>query len=908
MSNTADKPFRAHYISGTHWDREWYRPFQEFRLLLVEVMDDLLDLLDRDPEFKHFHLDGQTCVLKDYLEIRPEEEPRLKRHIADGRILIGPWFTMPDLFATGQEALVRNLLLGKTICEEWGVQPMATGYVCDMFGHNSQAPQLFRGFGITRAVMGRGANEHTTPTFFTWRAPNGDEAFTFKLQDRYGYAAFAQARHILEAPDADDDPTAEERATKTMEEYARHETSRANGTTIALFDSMDHMPPASNPKRYLDLLRGAYPELEAVHSSLPAFFDEAERTATDLPTRVGELREPAKGTYPYLWLIPNCGSSRVRLKQANDRCERLLASEAEPFAAFARALGDKTPRRLFRTAWEYALLNHAHDSICGCSIDQTHRDMSYRYDQAEILATQLRNRAVGFLASTRKDPSRGEREFAVVLSNPLPRARKEPIVFAVDLPTDYPTQFTEGFPGSQNVKSFTLHTVEGEEIPYQRLSIDPRHQERTRYALTTTEGGDGVVTRYVVAAEIDLPALGFVAVRVRESDAPVRYHGSMRTGPASAENDSVAVAINPNGTFRLTDKATGETYDDLLIYEDDSEIGSGWFHSFTVNDETISTAAGEARLSVIDDGPELVRFAIRRTLALPKRYDWRDERRTDERVEATVTDFLTLKRTARYIEIETVVENVAEDHRLRALFPTDVEADTYLAHTAFDVVERPIARDRETFKWQEYELVQKPFLGFIAIGAGKRGLAFVSGGGFREGGVREDERRTMEATFLRSFRRTVGTPGERDGLELGEIRYRYALMPFAGERARQRALDLHDRLSTEIVASQTGKIRSGFPPLTGEEPARASFLELEIGALALAAIKTSEDGEAMVVRLWNPTDEEQTERLRFFASVKEARYVDLAERPSEKGEPSVDANVVVATASGKSIVSVRVAL
>ena len=69
--------FNAHYISGTHWDREWYRPFQEFRYLLVSLMDDLLDLMERDPQFRYFHLDGQTCVLDDYLEIRPGNRERL---------------------------------------------------------------------------------------------------------------------------------------------------------------------------------------------------------------------------------------------------------------------------------------------------------------------------------------------------------------------------------------------------------------------------------------------------------------------------------------------------------------------------------------------------------------------------------------------------------------------------------------------------------------------------------------------------------------------------------------------------------------------------------------------------------------------------------------------------------------
>ena len=63
----------VHIISHSHWDREWYLPFESHRMQLVELFDNLFDLFENDPEFKSFHLDGQTIVLDDYLEIRPED-------------------------------------------------------------------------------------------------------------------------------------------------------------------------------------------------------------------------------------------------------------------------------------------------------------------------------------------------------------------------------------------------------------------------------------------------------------------------------------------------------------------------------------------------------------------------------------------------------------------------------------------------------------------------------------------------------------------------------------------------------------------------------------------------------------------------------------------------------------------
>lgn len=58
-------------VTHSHWDREWYRTFQDFRARLVDLVDRVIELCDADPGYR-FLLDGQTVVLEDYLEIRPQ--------------------------------------------------------------------------------------------------------------------------------------------------------------------------------------------------------------------------------------------------------------------------------------------------------------------------------------------------------------------------------------------------------------------------------------------------------------------------------------------------------------------------------------------------------------------------------------------------------------------------------------------------------------------------------------------------------------------------------------------------------------------------------------------------------------------------------------------------------------------
>ncbi|MFZ2658677.1 MAG: hypothetical protein WAX69_27340, partial [Victivallales bacterium] len=122
---------RAHVVSHFHWDREWYLPFQDYRELLVRVIDELMDLLEQDPGYRCFTLDGQTVPLEDYLAIRPEQRERLLRQVKSGNIEIGPWFVQPDEFLLSGESLIRNLLLGFRQARAIGVEPMKVGYVPD---------------------------------------------------------------------------------------------------------------------------------------------------------------------------------------------------------------------------------------------------------------------------------------------------------------------------------------------------------------------------------------------------------------------------------------------------------------------------------------------------------------------------------------------------------------------------------------------------------------------------------------------------------------------------------------------------------------------------------------------------------------------------------------------------------
>lgn len=92
---------------------------------------------------------------------------------------------MPDEFLLSGESLIRNLMIGHKISADWGVEAWKYGYLCDVFGHMAQMPQILKEFGIRYALLGCGTNEHTTPAHFVWESPDGSDDTSVQISGNY---------------------------------------------------------------------------------------------------------------------------------------------------------------------------------------------------------------------------------------------------------------------------------------------------------------------------------------------------------------------------------------------------------------------------------------------------------------------------------------------------------------------------------------------------------------------------------------------------------------------------------------------------------------------------------------------------------------------------------------------------
>ena len=116
-------------------------------MFLVEFMDKLLKIFEEYPEYESYLLDSQIIPIEDYLLIRPEKKGEIVKRIKEGRLQVGPWYTLPEEHLVNGESLVRNLLLGHRLSEKYG-GTMKVGYSPFSYGQASQMPQIYLGFGI----------------------------------------------------------------------------------------------------------------------------------------------------------------------------------------------------------------------------------------------------------------------------------------------------------------------------------------------------------------------------------------------------------------------------------------------------------------------------------------------------------------------------------------------------------------------------------------------------------------------------------------------------------------------------------------------------------------------------------------------------------------------------------------
>ena len=910
------KPYTMYVVSHTHWDREWYQPFQGYRRRLVFQIEAMMDLLEARRDFTYFHLDGQTSVLADYLEIKPQGRARLAKHIRSGRALVGPWFTMPDECHLSGESIVRNLLLGHRHCREWGTKPMPIGWVSDVFSHVSQFPQILAGFGLDCAFM-----HHGTPCTegekaeMVWEGADGTVTLLLKAYPWFGYQDFLQMRY------------------RTREEFLDFEQKKiALGSTKVLLglDGNDHEPAKWDTPEVIARANGMFTQTRAVHASLPEYLAALKRAMgknwqAGRRRFVGELRVPTKfGNWN--GLTNGTGSSRLPLKQANDAQEILLARLAEPMNAWASLHGGEEQRDYLDRAWTYLFLNHPHDSICGCSVDQPHRDMVYRFDQARMLAQDSLDDSMQAVADCIDPAAFRGGEYAVTVFNAGMAPTGPVTTLAFEVPSAVVAEKAkEGFvpvlldEAGRVVAADVLRVergVQARPFMYKEPGITPAIWMRR----------DRGVDRYHVAVAASIAALGYQSWRVafRKVGGAKTVARGLRRVTVDAkrgvlENALVRLVARQDGRVDLYDKGTRRWYRELHGFEDGGDAGEGWNHRYPARDVVVKStdakARGKVRMRCVQAGTLSASIEISLTLRVPADLTADKSARSERMVPLPITTVFTLQAGSRRVDCRTTVDNRARCHRLRAMFPTQLQTKAWFGDTAFDMVTRKIGL-LDTTGWNEHDREECPIKNVVAVCDRRVGLAVLTKGLY-EAAVQDNAERTIALTLFRGFVEDLAFEKTQDSLLLGELTMEYALLPFTPVKGEPPA-GMHaevDRYKLPLSAytrpaAGGPEEKIALPPFSETNPPQpspsvgteiikpsatlAAILKarptvarnlapsgalLTVDApLVVSTIKTAEDGKGIVVRVWNPTTRMVRAGLRAGFAFRKAALADLLER------------------------------
>ena len=922
-------------VANNHIDREWTYDAQLTRMLTVKFFEDLLEAFRRIPDFQ-FVLDSQAVPLEDFLEIFPEHRDILKKHVASGRLWAGPWYTAPDCFYLNGESIVRNLLVGHRVASSFG-NVSKFGYTPFGWGQVSQLPQIYSGFGIDSAFFYRGADT-IDDIYYNWKGADGttvrcikyhrtnffDKVFRpvtkmrepvpwdrelkycgdevpFMFSDdghKYEHGFVAAGRyHIRPAgiPGA-------------VESFVNEETGHFPGGLVLGMNGMDTCFPSVKGLLAIDKYKRAGADgFDIVYSNLDVFSRELKRAARTLllKTYSGEMRRflpgfggkaksEAKSTHFYL------ASARPRQKSRNALAENLLARNAEPAAAIADLLGLPYPVEFLDSAWKHLLKCHPHDTIAGCGVDQIEVDMLNRLDQSINISKGVLTMSLKHIVANIDNSQIGDDELALVVFNPCPNERKEIVPLWLHLPDQI------------DVGNFeVVEKSTGKPVDF---SVPERGEMTDRIFRDLTDTSLYVHGELVrICLDVEIGGLGYKTYLIRKSRAGRRKQPRPIAGKNRMENAFLRILINSDGSLDVRHKETGRTYRGLHHFTDTGDNGDPWVRFVPDRNRRYSTAGTKAKIRLLQNDSLLAKFEILHSFMIPaglvkRKYEmegyYDDTESSKKLVPMRIRSVVSLSREAKFVDVETEIDNRSTDHLVQVVFPTGLKTAKVSAESAFDVVGRTIKANKNG---RDPSLVngEDPFLRFVDISDGKSGLSILSDSvkGYEALG---DGANSLALNLIRSYTSQIvtiyGRKERRTEQRLTQVqgvsKFHYAIYPHSGSWENG-CLPLSECFNCPIIPVQTHRS-------FGSLPSNFDFLKFSTPRLVMSSLKKAEDGKGLLLRIFNPSGKSVEASVEFFRPLRKVTPVDLNEEPlAASAVPRISGNRLHLSLGPKKIASYR---
>lgn len=632
-----------------------------------------------------------------------------------------------------------------------------------------------------------------------------------------------------------------------------------------MMNGCDHQPVQRNLSEAIRVANELFPDVTFIHSSFDEYVQAVESALPEqLSTVTGELTsQETDGWYT----LANTSSSRIYLKQAFQENSNLLEQVVEPLTIIT---GGHNHKDQLTYAWKTLLQNAPHDSICGCSVDDVHREMEVRFAKVNqvgnFVKTNLLNEWKGKLATQK---AQSEHLFTVINTGLHNKVDTVSTIVDVAVCPFKELHPTEGFKkmAALSLPDYHVEDLDGHLVEAEIEDLGASFG----YTLPKDKFRQPYIARQVrVTIPIHLAPLSWSSFQLVEGPA-AQSDGIFQNGVI----DTPFVTVSVDEGITVYDKTTNEAYEDFIQFEDRGDIGNEYIYFQPKGTEPIF--AKLKGYEILENNARYAKVLLKHDLTIPVSADEkldaeqrgiiefmkRDAGRSEELTTIPLETEMTIFVDDPQIRFKTRFTNTAKDHRIRLLVKTHNTRPSNDSESIYEVVTRP---NKPAASWENPENPQHQ-QAFVSLYDDVKGVT-VANKGLHEYEILEDD--TMAVTLLRASGE-LGDWGYFPTPEaqcLRDIEVEFAVECHqAGERfsAFRRAKAFQVPFTALQVAKQEGRVAA-----TGSLFNHAA---LNLPQVCPTAFKVAENEEGYVLRYYNMSQE----NVR--VSEGQQTVVDLLEQP-----------------------------
>lgn len=842
------KEKNVHIVPHTHWDREWYFTNARSTVYLISQVNEVIDVLEKNPDTYYYLLDAQSSLIEDYLSFYPEKRPVLEKLIGSQRLLIGPWYTQTDQIAVAQESIVRNLYYGIEFAGQLG-HSMMIGYCPDIFGQGGNMPQIYRKSGIKSAIIWRGiGHSKLKQNEFLWKGTDGTEILAIQMPFGYFYGA-----NIPE--------TSEELKHFSSLMIPKLE-QRSAFNQLYMPNGFDQLPINHRLNQIVAKLNGIDSDRQYLISSPEKYLAELWKDIRSqgdkkLPRVTGELLDGEDSR-----VHKSIYSTRADLKKKNNQLENYVTNVLEPISTLGYLCGLCYPQREIERVWKILFKNAAHDSIGNCNSDSTNFDIGARNKSAYDFAQNIAEKVMRDISMN----IRTDQDYSFTVFNPLPVPRSELLDTWVYLPDG----------------NYHFEDVDGHEIPYEIIN----QQDQSDYVLHQAELLTPTMYRSHEKKKLpqkvyythikfwvdNVPGLGYRQFYLH-SDTAAELAAFCEKKQNQIENEYYQVWFDASTrTFSVKAKKTGRVYQRQFEIIENGDGGDSY--NYSPPDQDLSITSSEAQVAEIKShfGSLEQSIAVQMNFQVPQDLSARARRQKNGQMPLNLS--VSLNRQDPVVHVSVKVVNQVLSHRVRVKCHTDIHGQGSLADGLFGTVQRPFVHS-QAVHWQQDHWVEKPIelnplQSFAALSDAHATVAVLTDG-VREYEVTGENYSDLMLTLFRTYsymgkKELLYRPGRASGETIvptpdAEIqgRHEFSLGVYYSDQSFDRAevgqvskklfSPLQCYESAPFLNSRIRFIRN--ESAVGKLPVQRGCLDVSGSTAVVSALKKAEKDSGVIIRCFN---------------------------------------------------------